>query len=359
MPREVKRPESDGVRTAPNLREAIPKVASEIARLDPGPAAALRRGPYDGAGAAAFWKLLAKHDPDVAVHNEAGWAALIQAIAVLTPKGRDPEKKPAHDYSLPMGRALYEAGVSELRLARLLSASPDLRREVAVRTCRRLAAGESNRFNLVTLAETFCSAAIARTAGSPATTTARRPPRSARLKTRRHPQMPDARFLQIHSLHGYSAVLLNRDDSGLAKRITYGDEIRTRISSQCLKRHWRVADSDYALQRIDGTTASVRSRETVTRRVIGPLEGAGHDPGAIKAISTAFQTAVYGDKGDKRSNRQPLLLGEPEIAYLAAEAQKIAEEAEGDATRAEALAKDWTANARENMKGASAGFALI
>ena len=34
--------------------------------------------------------------------------------------------------------------------------------------------------------------------------------------------MPDARFLQIHSLHGYSAVLLNRDDSGLAKRITYG-----------------------------------------------------------------------------------------------------------------------------------------
>ena len=32
--------------------------------------------------------------------------------------------------------------------------------------------------------------------------------------------MPDARFLQIHSLHGYSAVLLNRDDSGLAKRIS-------------------------------------------------------------------------------------------------------------------------------------------
>ena len=117
--------------------------------------------------------------------------------------------------------------------------------------------------------------------------------------------MPDARFLQIHSLHGYSAVLLNRDDSGLAKRINYGGAIRTRISSQCLKRHWRVADSDYALQRIDGATASVRSRETVTRRVIQPLEGAGHHADAIKVISGAFQTAVYGDKGDKRSNRQP------------------------------------------------------
>ena len=113
--------------------------------------------------------------------------------------------------------------------------------------------------------------------------------------------MPDARFFQIHSLHGYSAVLLNRDDSGLAKRITYGGATRTRISSQCLKRHWRVADSAYALQRIDGATASVRSRETVTRRVIQPLEDAGHDPDVIKAIETAFQTAVYGDKGDKRS----------------------------------------------------------
>jgi len=162
--------------------------------------------------------------------------------------------------------------------------------------------------------------------------------------------MPDARFLQIHSLHGYSAALLNRDDSGLAKRINYGGEIRTRISSQCLKRHWRVADSDYALQRIDGATASVRSRETVTKRVIEPLEGAGHDPDAIKAISTAFQTAVYGDKGDKRSNRQPLLLGEPEVAYLAEQAQKIAREHGGDAKAASAAAAEWVKNSKANMK---------
>ncbi len=162
--------------------------------------------------------------------------------------------------------------------------------------------------------------------------------------------MPDARFLQIHSLHGYSAVLLNRDDSGLAKRITYGGAIRTRISSQCLKRHWRVADSDYALQRIDGATASVRSRETVTRRVIGPLEGADHDPDAIKAISTAFQIAVYGDKGDKRSNRQPLLLGEPEIAYLAEEAQKIARDHGNDAKAAGAAAAEWGKKSKANMK---------
>ena len=134
--------------------------------------------------------------------------------------------------------------------------------------------------------------------------------------------MRNVRFLQIHSLHGYAAALLNRDDSGLAKRITYGGSVRTRVSSQCLKRHWRMADDIHALQRIDGATTAVRSRETVTRRVIEPLKHAGHDPDAIKVIEAAFQTAVYGEKGESVSNRQPLLLGEPEISYLADEARK-------------------------------------
>ena len=154
MPREDSLAEPpEGVQRPMGLPQAIPKIAREIARLDPGPAAALRRGPYRGAGAAAFWKLLAKYKPVDAVRNEVGWAALIQAIAVLTPKGRDPQKQPAHDYSLTMGQALHDAGISELRLARLLAAAPELRGEVAVRVCRRLAAGEPKPFNLVTLGD--------------------------------------------------------------------------------------------------------------------------------------------------------------------------------------------------------------
>ena len=151
MPREETLPETKSAPVTQNLPEVIPKIAAEIARLDPGPAAALRRGPRNGAGAAAFWKLLVKHNPVGAARNEAGWAALIQAIAILTPKGRGPEKQPAHDDSLSMGQVLCDAGVSELRLARLLAAAPDLRRELAVRTCRRLAARDPTRFNLVTL----------------------------------------------------------------------------------------------------------------------------------------------------------------------------------------------------------------
>ena len=50
-----------------------------------------------------------------------------------------------------MGQVLCDAGFSELRLARLLAAAPDLRLELAVRACRRLAASEPTRFNLVTL----------------------------------------------------------------------------------------------------------------------------------------------------------------------------------------------------------------
>ena len=151
MPLEGKLTLQENVAPAWNLSKVIPKLAYEIARLDPGSVAALRRGPLSGAGAAAFWKLIAEYDPNDAVRNETGWAALIQAIAVLTPKGRDPDKKSAHDPLLPMGRALYTAGVSELRLARLLAASTDLRRELTIRVCRRLAASAQNRFDLLTL----------------------------------------------------------------------------------------------------------------------------------------------------------------------------------------------------------------
>ncbi len=140
--------------TGRSLRDVIPKLAMEIAHLDPGAAAALRRGPLDGTGAAAFWKLLARYSTGGAEHK---WAALIQAITILTPRGRNPNKLPAHNPKRSMGEALERAKVSELRLARLLGAPPELRPELAVRTCRRLAATDFNRFNLVTLGQFLLS----------------------------------------------------------------------------------------------------------------------------------------------------------------------------------------------------------
>ena len=146
--------DADGILT---LGQIVARLAREIAVLDPGSAAALRRGPQSGAGAAAFWKLLATYGPtyEMDENREEGWAMLIQAIAILTPKGRrieDPPNLSVHDPQIPMGAALHDAEVSELRLARLLTAPQQMRRTLSIRLCRRLAAAEQRRFDLRTLA---------------------------------------------------------------------------------------------------------------------------------------------------------------------------------------------------------------
>jgi CRISPR system Cascade subunit CasC len=132
-----------------------------------------------------------------------------------------------------------------------------------------------------------------------------------------------ARFLQIHTIHSYSSVLLNRDDSGLAKRLPYGGAMRTRISSQCLKRHWRIADDPHALLKIAGTTKAFRSRELVTEKVLKPLAKKYSGP-TLDVLDELFETTVYGDKGTDRSSRQTLLFGEPELNWLAAQAAALA-----------------------------------
>ena len=170
--------------------------------------------------------------------------------------------------------------------------------------------------------------------------------------------MPDARFLQIHSLHGYPAALLNRDESGLAKRMTYGGTVRTRISSQCLKRHWRTAEGPHALHAIKGATEAVRSRDTVTRRIIEPLASAGHDRAVIEALEPTFQRVVYGARGTTRDSRQALLLGEPEIEYLAAEAARLARRSANDGEAARKAAASWMKSERANLRALADATAL-
>ena len=161
--------------------------------------------------------------------------------------------------------------------------------------------------------------------------------------------MLEPRFLQIHTLNSYTAALLNRDDSGLAKRLPYGGKLRTRISSQCLKRHWRVTDDPHALWRIDGAKSAFRSRELVTRKVINPLIGEYPDS-VITALEPEIQMAVYGDKGTTKQSRQTLLLGDPEIRWIASEVEAIARDADGDPKAVTTAAKEWRKNYRSNIK---------
>ena len=107
---------------------------------------------------------------------------------------------------------------------------------------------------------------------------------------------PLPRFLQIHSLNAYTGALLNRDNTGLAKRMLYGGASRIRISSQSLKRHWRFADDPHALYSVPGAADDFRSRDLVTLKVIEPLRDR-FPPEVIDAIEPELQTAVYGGTG--------------------------------------------------------------
>lgn len=164
---------------------------------------------------------------------------------------------------------------------------------------------------------------------------------------------PEPRFVQIHTLHSYTATLLNRDDTGLAKRLPFGNCMRTRISSQCLKRHWRMHDGANSLNTLDGFEDAVRSREAVTKRVIAPLRTEhGFSEEVCAAINEPMQIAVYGKNAMDSAKRQPLLLGYPEIAHLSSKALEIARTCENDPETAKKAATEMCAdkNYRENMK---------
>lgn len=161
------------------------------------------------------------------------------------------------------------------------------------------------------------------------------------------------RFLQFHTLHSYPAALLNRDDTSLAKRINIGGAVRTRVSSQCLKRHWRTADDRYNLRNLAGATAALRSRDTIERRVVSPLRHKdGISPEVADALLKCFNGHLYGGTSETSGN-QPLLLGLPEVEFLQEQAAVIAAEHPEDPEAAVAAANqvfDARGDHRNNFK---------
>jgi len=153
----------------------------------------------------------------------------------------------------------------------------------------------------------------------------------------------EARFIQIHWLASYPGTLLNRDESGLAKSLPFGGVMRTRISSQCLKRTWRKADDGMNIARIDHIQSGERSREHIERQVIAGLEEeTGKPADIIAAVGLAFVEALYGEKAKDKKSRQALLLGYPEIRYMQREARAIIE-ASTDRKDAETRCKEYFA----------------
>jgi len=132
-----------------DLPKTISTLSSSVSKSGPGTLAALRRGPLEDQGVAAFWKLVAPLDLNPVKEND--WAAIVQCIAILVPKG-DIRVDP-HQPQTGMGTMLYSAHISELRLTALLSAPREERRTLLPRICRRLASqAEYSQFNLTDLA---------------------------------------------------------------------------------------------------------------------------------------------------------------------------------------------------------------
>jgi CRISPR system Cascade subunit CasC len=137
---------------------------------------------------------------------------------------------------------------------------------------------------------------------------------------------------RINWLVSCSAVVARSTMPGLAKRLPFGGSSRIRVSSQCLKRHWRTVEDEWALAKI-GAPMAVRLREVVEQRIMPRIVGAAAD-----VRTTILETLVkklFGEKSLDVKSRQALLLGQPEIDYLVLLAQQAS--AAGGAKQAEAV----------------------
>ena len=179
--------------------------------------------------------------------------------------------------------------------------------------------------------------------------------------------MTSARFIQIHWLASYPGALLNRDDAGLAKRLPFGGATRGRVSSQSLKRHWRLAgadslenaaDNSWALQNLE-IPMGVRTKRAVEDKIMRrALEKQPADDEIAKAVETELLKKVYGEKATNIKERQALYFGEPELEHYAKlAAQALAENCPEDAGKKLAtLYKEQLANLRALQKAAGAGL---
>ncbi len=157
-------------------------------------------------------------------------------------------------------------------------------------------------------------------------------------------------FLQIHYLTSYHASLLNRDDTGLAKRIPFGGFQRLRISSQCQKRHWR----DFLVNKTDLPTA-IRSRHFFGRQIKERLVHEGMDEKLAHDLVFELAKAVLTSAGNKDAlekdtleMKQPVLFGRPEADYFVKLIKEAAQE--DDEKKAIKKLKDTIKDHKKNFK---------
>ena len=184
------------------------------------------------------------------------------------------------------------------------------------------------------------------------------------------------RFLQLHWLASYPGVLLNRDEAGLAKRLSFGGATRGRVSSQSLKRHWRFAGTDshegakanpWSLQNL-GVAMGHRTKLAVENAILpkarASLGASASPPTEVsEAVQAELLKSLYAKEATDPKKRQALYFGEPELEFLAAKAAEALREPSAEAA-AKAMAailgdKEMRKNLRALKHGAGLESALF
>ena len=130
-------------------RDAAIAAAARLRHLDPGSLAGLRRMTPQ-AGAPVFWRLVAQHPDTIGrARDEETWMDIVRILAILTPKGDPATRSPLHNPHRRLGEVLCDGGdpdwggprplVSQLRLARLMSARGPQRADLLRHAARMIA----------------------------------------------------------------------------------------------------------------------------------------------------------------------------------------------------------------------------
>lgn len=125
-----------------------------------------------------------------------------------------------------------------------------------------------------------------------------------------------ADFLQLHLLTAYPPSNLNRDDTGRPKSAIFGAVPRLRISSQSLKRAWRI--SPIFAERLDGHLASRTQR--LGEAIFQHLEASGMDD--VKALQTARSIGSLFGKLKAEKDKAPTFI--EQLAFVSPEERDAA-----------------------------------
>lgn len=112
-----------------------------------------------------------------------------------------------------------------------------------------------------------------------------------------------SRFIQLHALTAYPPANLNRDDTGRPKTALLGDALRLRISSQSLKRAWRMSEVFAAHLEQPKEQIGTRTKRIGLDWIYPRLIAEGVDPDLARTWSVDLQRA-YGEPA-KLDERDP------------------------------------------------------